>query len=486
MNDYVTVALARPGLLTVEEFITATKYPIDTFMIDRFWNTMNEDRLIYVDDALIGWMGYSGIPSNMKKNFKVLIDSCGEYHEYTNSQYKSYLESSVLQVCKTEIYPAVDTSNGKGKTKHILLTPKCMKTAMMRINTSRGEQVREYYFALENLFKVYVAYQSEYKTRESAEALAEKEKQLAARDDQLNRVRKHNVELLEYKLFLEKKQTLYIGATLEQARQGLFKVSKTINVRARTSQNNTNHPVGDEFVVLHTIACSNSLELERRVKHVLEAFRPKGREFYCIQYNKLIELVTLLELHLNEEEDTSNVVIIMQANARETMDVNYLEGVPMEKFAALPAPDPVPLLEAPQNNSGAPTADENPVDTPNTAQTPTADQIPAITSKPVENPQPTQIPVQTSVQIPTNPDTPTTPTKQKLDIPGHDLTEDEPLLLLERIILELAKIGSVKLAEITKRLKSLSTPGYKFKASFWREAIIHAGDRLGVKIIKKS
>lgn len=482
MNDYVSIALARPGLLTVEEFIAATKYPIDTFMIDRFWNTMNEDRLIYVDDALISWMGYeASTQMHRKASFMKLLPNDEKSYKYlSNADYTNFLGSSPMGDHLT-IYPVAPTTGGAVNAKHLLLTPDCLRAVMMRVSTSRGDQVRAYYIALEKLFKAYIKYQSEYKTRESAEALAEKEKQLAARDDQLNRVRKHNVELLKYKLFLEKKQTLYIGATLEQARQGLFKVSKTINVRARTSQNNTSHPVGDEFVVLHTVACSNSLELERRVKHVLEAFRPKGREFYCIQYNKLIELVTLLELHLNEEEDTSNVVIIMQANARETMDVNYLEGVPMEKFAALPAPDPVPLLEAP-------TAEENPVDTPSTAQTPTADQIPAITSKPVENPQPTQTPVQipTTPQIPTNPDTPTTSTKRKLDIPGHDLTEDEALLLLERIILELAKIGSVKLAEITKRLKSLSTPGYKFKASFWREAIIHAGDRLGVKIIKKS
>ena len=54
MNDYIEMALAASEeLLTVIEFIEVTKFPIDAFMIDRFWNSMEEDRLIYVDDELI-------------------------------------------------------------------------------------------------------------------------------------------------------------------------------------------------------------------------------------------------------------------------------------------------------------------------------------------------------------------------------------------------------------------------------------------------
>ena len=78
MENYIETALAasKDELLTVIEFIKVAEFPIDVFMIDRFWNTMEEDRLIYVDDELISWMGYANTTAkDRKKNFMQLL-SC--------------------------------------------------------------------------------------------------------------------------------------------------------------------------------------------------------------------------------------------------------------------------------------------------------------------------------------------------------------------------------------------------------------------------
>ena len=57
--QYVRAALERDELLTVAEFIKVTEFPIDMFMIDRFWSTLKDDQLIYVDDELIYLDGLS-------------------------------------------------------------------------------------------------------------------------------------------------------------------------------------------------------------------------------------------------------------------------------------------------------------------------------------------------------------------------------------------------------------------------------------------
>jgi hypothetical protein len=51
--QHIEIALTADHMLTVVEFIEMTKYPIDTFMIDKFWNTMEQNRLIYVDNNLV-------------------------------------------------------------------------------------------------------------------------------------------------------------------------------------------------------------------------------------------------------------------------------------------------------------------------------------------------------------------------------------------------------------------------------------------------
>ena len=70
--NYIDKAInSSDDMLTVVEFIKATNYPIDTFMIDRFWHSMEEDKLIYIDDELIKWMGYS---NSEKKFYEVIAE----------------------------------------------------------------------------------------------------------------------------------------------------------------------------------------------------------------------------------------------------------------------------------------------------------------------------------------------------------------------------------------------------------------------------
>lgn len=410
--EYMQQALASPQLLTIREYIRTVDYPIDAFVMDRFWHSLNRGLMIYVDDEIIQWIGFSSANAKDRKRsfMKVLTNVDSEELCHTtldNDKYDQYrlnpislaqmsanISAHILQLVDTSTpdsvrpcgrtdltvenstyYPAIDRSNGKNTTKHILVESECLRMVMMSANTSQSNKVLRYYIALERLVKHYTAYQDAYsireadaRTRETNAQLALATQQLALANTQLTRIGRCNAELLEYKKFLEKNETLYVASTRDLALQGLFKVSKTRNVKARNATHNTTHPIGDEFVILHEIKCRNSLHLEQRVKHVLQHFRPtKRREFYQISYQILIDTLDMMASSLNDEESAANDNMIAMELHKLTYDTrDWMDGHDINTMCIAGAPARLAI-------EGAPTAAD--VSTATCAADMTADDI---------------------------------------------------------------------------------------------------------------
>ncbi len=180
--QYVAKALTHDKMLTVSDFIKAVDYPIDAFALDRFWATMHNGRLIYVDDGLIRWMGYANTTVARRRNDFMNLIKGSDYKYMDNAEYDAFCKqaltilpngassSGTLETVITvhSIYPPKPTGIGVGTTKHLLLSPVCLKKAMMRVDTCKGDAVRDYYIALEDLFQQYVRYQTEFSQREAS------------------------------------------------------------------------------------------------------------------------------------------------------------------------------------------------------------------------------------------------------------------------------------------------------------------------------
>ena len=275
MYNYIEKALPESDeLLTVMEFIEVTKFPIDAFMIDRFWNTMEKDQLIYVDDELIRWVGYECDISDSRQNFKRMLRTCGEYFEYSNNEYSKFRECAIPH---KEIYPPVSKQIGKGRTRHLLLTSKCLKMTMMKLSTSKGNYIREYYFAIESLFKEYVKYQHVLKNRQIEEKLAEK-------DIYINNIK----SIIENVKPLVPREYVYIATTHLYASRNQFKIGKTGNLSAQLSTYNSGRPEGDRYFYTYYYATPNSVLLEKRITTPLIQWRDaKDREMFVINYDWL-------------------------------------------------------------------------------------------------------------------------------------------------------------------------------------------------------
>jgi len=369
-KSYVERALStyddNAEMLSVIDFIDITNFPINKLFIDKFWATLQEDKLIYVTDEIIQWMGFSGNIGHSKDHFLRLLNTNSiTYISYTNKEYEDFLIP--LSGGIKNFYPEIAIGKKASKTRHILLTSDSLRTVMMCVNTSNGKKVRDYYISLEKLFKTYVNYQFQFiqlhnqqvlllkdkevqehkqvlllKDKEVQEhkqvlllkdkEVAEKDKTIAEKDKYINRLGTLNQEYLTYKKFTDKSESLYIGSTKDCARQGLFKVSKTKDIKSRNSSHNTSHPSGDEFIIFREVKCSNSLELERYAKHLLRSFRPTdGREFYQIQYCLLMKVIDRIEENSIGDENLINDIIDESNAVREQHDViDWTQGLPEE------------------------------------------------------------------------------------------------------------------------------------------------------------
>jgi len=142
-KSYVEQALAtyedNTEMLSVIDFINITNFPIDNLFIDKFWATLQEDKLIYVTDEIIQWMGFNAKQNyNRKKDFlQLLSNNSIAYIEYNNKEYSEFIRS--VRTNLRNIYPEVLNVKNASKLDHILLTSDSLQRTINCINNSNRD-----------------------------------------------------------------------------------------------------------------------------------------------------------------------------------------------------------------------------------------------------------------------------------------------------------------------------------------------------------
>jgi hypothetical protein len=90
-------------------------------------------------------------------------DSENESDDDSDNESDDNSEEEIEEI--NTLYPAVDKSHGKGKTKHILIMPDDFRMIVMRLPTKVGAQVCRYYVELEKIVKMYLEYQNRFLCR---------------------------------------------------------------------------------------------------------------------------------------------------------------------------------------------------------------------------------------------------------------------------------------------------------------------------------
>ena len=158
-KDMITRAIKSGINMKFKEFITFNDIKLENFIVDKFFHNIQDDLAIYMSDDLIEYFGYEGTFRKQKEKVNELINNNFSEHKnqsywiYTNDDYSKFLKERILLINNnsvpllrgTELYPPIDKSNGKAKTKHLIIMPEMFKEMSMLCNTDKGKQIRKYY-----------------------------------------------------------------------------------------------------------------------------------------------------------------------------------------------------------------------------------------------------------------------------------------------------------------------------------------------------
>ena len=275
-------------MFTIQEFIKDKNYNIDFLYIDKFWESIINDKWIYIDDDMLKWMGYSDndikkgklsyikmLENNFdKNNFKLL--NCNEFKIFSKSFMKD-LENIEI--------------NDHNKVKHLILYPKTFKKSLMLLRTSKANIIRDYYIELEDIFKDYLKYQNEYQ-----KLLYEEEKISYEEKIKLLENKTMNNEFIKKICFnninLELNDTFYIIVNKILLNENVFKLGITKNMKDRIGGYNIAQLKDNEYYCIFSVKCHNGKAFEKYIFSKLQNFKYKeNNELYQIHLEPLKEII---------------------------------------------------------------------------------------------------------------------------------------------------------------------------------------------------
>lgn len=241
-------------LLTVKELLLKVNYNFNELYIDTFWDNIQNDVWIYINNKMLIWLGYSetDINSSKRKYLDILKDSFEEVSNYKLLNNKDFTNNAKCQNWHLEN----NVAKLHNKTKHLIVSPDCFRQSLMLIKTSKAKEIRKYYIELEKIFKFYLEYQNQYQQLQNHKT----QEQINIKNNELDKINKnHSIMSESTILSYTGKTVIYIariGPNLIK-----FGISNKIDKRIKTHQKNF-----ELFELIYISICYNNLEIENSLK----------------------------------------------------------------------------------------------------------------------------------------------------------------------------------------------------------------------------
>lgn len=121
---------------------------------DKFWESLEYDHWIYINDEILKMMGYTDIISGKKIYNKLLIDYFNKGIDYKYVNNKEFNNNFINDVII--FFDNNNKINSHNRIKHLILSPECFKQTLMLIKTKKTKEIRDYYLDIEK--KVYALF----------------------------------------------------------------------------------------------------------------------------------------------------------------------------------------------------------------------------------------------------------------------------------------------------------------------------------------
>ena len=152
------IIINNKELLSVKDLLNKLNYNFNELYVDKFWDSIENDKWIYIDHNMLIWMGYNSEEDKnnkqnyikiLKENFEIDID----YKLLNTTSFNNSLSMLKVHLENIEI-------NNHNKTKHLIISPDCFKQSLMILRTEKAKEIKKYYIELEKIFKLYIQYQN--------------------------------------------------------------------------------------------------------------------------------------------------------------------------------------------------------------------------------------------------------------------------------------------------------------------------------------
>jgi hypothetical protein len=240
-------------ILSVKDILKAVNYNVNDIYIDKFWDSIQNDKWIYIDNVMLSWMGYNRneIKKNKQDYMNLLKENFEEHIEYkilNSKEFVNISKSQTLALDNTEI-------NNHNKVKHLIVLPDCFKESLMLLKTEKSKNIKKYYVEIEKIFRFYLKYQNEYQ-------------KLKLKKELLDNIK--NTKLEKHLYLIEKfnyKQCVYVievTVIKNEIETKLIKIGSTKHIHDRILAMNTAYSC--KCILLDIYECtSNYREIEQSI-----------------------------------------------------------------------------------------------------------------------------------------------------------------------------------------------------------------------------
>jgi len=158
-------------LLNIFDYIKYTGFEIDEFMLNKFWQCITENQAINIDSLVLEWLGYDSEHEYTQKQvfLKLLKSHSIEFQEinHQDPEFENYPD--LVEEAKHI------TPNNIDRKKWIIMGSRDFKRMVMCLRTKKADDIRNYYLAIEDLFKMYCEYTLHFQMRREKERLEKKQ-----------------------------------------------------------------------------------------------------------------------------------------------------------------------------------------------------------------------------------------------------------------------------------------------------------------------
>jgi uncharacterized C2H2 Zn-finger protein len=303
------------SILTIKELLNKINYNLDNLYIDRFWNSIQDDKWIYLDNDLILWLDYKDIKIGKEKIIKFLKLHFKDFEDYkilNNSQF------NINNFCFTGVVEQNinEEKRGAHNKQYITVSPDCFKELCMYVGTSKSKEIKKYYIELEKVFKFYLEYQNKYRELElekNKKELENKNQELEEKDNIINKQKDKIMDMeVEFEFTkLESNEFIYIATNNTYHKQNVYKIGRSGRLNKRTKQFNTFFVNGHKMQYIYIYQCHNSKILEQLLFTCLSNYRYcKINELFNIKLDKLLYLIENINIKYTDIINFTNKICL--------------------------------------------------------------------------------------------------------------------------------------------------------------------------------